>query len=116
MKKFLLAAALVFSVVTGQFAQAQDYTPQEGDKAIICTRRCLWCYRSYNEAKIYRNKQLIVEDEAPVYGCSSSYSRSYSRSLYGEDGRHNWSNQVTLSYYIFTGGQWQEVKGDFNGR
>lgn len=99
MRKILLAAALVFSVVTGQFAQAQDYTPQEGDKAIINHRGCHWCYRSYNETEIYRNKQLIVRDKAPVYGCSSSY----------EDGKHNWSNTFTVSYYLFTGGNWQLV-------
>ena len=100
MKKILMAAALVFSVVTGQFAQAQTYTPQKGDKAIIKHRGCHWCYMSYNETDIYRQKQIIFKDEVPVYGCNSS--------PHG-DGKHGWANTFTVSYYLFTGGKWQQV-------
>ncbi|MBQ6004946.1 MAG: hypothetical protein IJL14_01710 [Selenomonadaceae bacterium] len=103
MKKFLLTAALIIGIVISQFvtiSQAQTYTPQEGDKAIIDARGCHWCYESYNEAQIYRNKQLIAQDTAPEYGCSRSYNG---------DGRHAWSNESRRSYYIFTNGSWQQV-------
>ncbi len=96
MKKFLLAAAII---LFAQISQAQAYTPQEGDKAIINHRKCGWCYMSYDEANIYRQKKLIFEDKAPVYGCNNPHT----------NGEHYWGNSYTVSYYLFTGGNWQKV-------
>ena len=100
MRKILIFAVFIFGLAFAQFSQAQSYTPQEGDKAIVYEHTCGWCFKTYYEKSFYRNKQLIAKDEAPPrYGCSNSQN----------NGEHYWPNSYFASYYIFTNGNWQRV-------
>lgn len=98
MKKILIFAVLIFSLTFAQFSQAQAYSPQEGDKAVVIERTCGYCYFTGYDISIYRNKKLIHEEKAPTYGCKNPHT----------NGAHYWPSGG-VSYYIFKNGSWQQV-------
>lgn len=100
MKKFLLAAVLIFGVVVSQIVavpRAEAYQPSEGDIAQVWYYRCSHCDSTASKARIISTRYGVLEDPEPgTYGCSK-------RSI-----GHSWRYTVYIKY-SYRNGQWVET-------
>lgn len=99
MKKFLLAVALIVSIVASQIigaSQAQAYTPEKGDQAWHMINQCLNCGRRGEQISIYG--KVMLKDDCPTAGCPR--------------GDHYWKTLVWIRY-IYRSGQWIEIGRDY---